>query len=102
LQPRSRNSAGSLPTYLIGHILEGRATTLELGNCHRQLLSGCAHFDCWGAALTGCTEALLLAQGFTVPFLASLVRDRLVTAELNGARVVWVQMTDLGREVLTR
>ena len=42
----------------------------------------------------------MLAQGFTVAFLASLVRDRYATAELNGANVVWVEITDLGREML--
>jgi hypothetical protein len=42
----------------------------------------------------------MLAQGFTVAFLAGLVRDRFATAELNTANVVWVEITDLGREVL--
>jgi DNA-binding PadR family transcriptional regulator len=42
----------------------------------------------------------MLAQGFTVAFLASLVREGFVTAELKNANVVWVEITDLGREVL--
>jgi hypothetical protein len=42
----------------------------------------------------------MLAQGFTVAFLADLVRDRFATAELNTANVVWVEITDLGREML--
>jgi DNA-binding PadR family transcriptional regulator len=50
----------------------------------------------------GCAEALILAQGFTVPFLADLVSDRLVTAELNTPHDVWVQITDLGREALAQ
>jgi hypothetical protein len=48
----------------------------------------------------GCAETLMLAQGFTVAFLAGLVRDRFATAELNNAQVVWVKITDLGREML--
>lgn len=38
----------------------------------------------------------MLAHGFTVAFLAGLVRDRYATAELNSANVVWVEITDLG------
>ena len=48
----------------------------------------------------GCAETLMLAQGFTVALLAGLVRDRFATAELNSANVVWVEITDLGREML--
>jgi DNA-binding PadR family transcriptional regulator len=44
----------------------------------------------------------MLAEGFKIAFLAGLVRDGLVTAELTAARVVWVQITELGREALTR
>jgi hypothetical protein len=44
----------------------------------------------------------MLAEGFKIAFLADLVRDGLVTAELKTAHVVWVQITDLGREVLSR
>jgi hypothetical protein len=50
----------------------------------------------------GCAEAVMLAHGFTVVFLAGLVRGRLVTAELNAAHVVWMQIADLGREALAR
>jgi hypothetical protein len=51
---------------------------------------------------SGCTEALVLAHGFTIAFLAGLVRGRLVTAELNASHVVWMRITDLGREALVR
>jgi hypothetical protein len=50
----------------------------------------------------GCSEALMLAHGFTVAFLAGLVRGRLVTADLDASHVVWMQITDLGREALAR
>jgi hypothetical protein len=36
----------------------------------------------------------MLAHGFGITLLADLVRDRLVTAELNTTRVVWIQITD--------
>jgi hypothetical protein len=49
----------------------------------------------------GCTEALVLAHGFTVLYLAGLVRDRLIAAELHPAGV-WIQITDLGREALAQ
>jgi hypothetical protein len=48
----------------------------------------------------GCAETLKLARGFTVALLAGLVRDRFATAGLNSANVVWVEITDLGREML--
>ena len=50
----------------------------------------------------GCAETLMLANGFTVGMLADLVRDRFATAGLNDANVVWIQITDLGREMLAR
>jgi hypothetical protein len=50
----------------------------------------------------GCAETLMLAEGFTVALLAGLVRDRFASAALNGANVVWVEITDLGREMLAR
>jgi hypothetical protein len=50
----------------------------------------------------GCTEALMLAHAFTINVLARLVSDRLVTAELNPTREVWMQITDLGREALAQ
>ena len=50
----------------------------------------------------GCTEALMLAHGFTITFLAGLVFDGLVTAELNTTHVVRMRITDLGREALAR
>jgi hypothetical protein len=42
----------------------------------------------------------MLAQGFDVALLAGLVRDRFAAAELINANVVWVEITDLGREML--
>jgi hypothetical protein len=50
----------------------------------------------------GCSEALMLAHGFTVVFLAALVRGRLAMAGLTATHVVWIQITDLGREALAR
>jgi hypothetical protein len=50
----------------------------------------------------GCAETLLLAEGFPVALLASLVRDGFARAELNEAQVVWLEITDLGREVISR
>jgi hypothetical protein len=50
----------------------------------------------------GCAEIVMIEEGFRIAFLADLVRDGLATAELKNAHVVWVQITDLGREVLTR
>ena len=50
----------------------------------------------------GCAETLMLANGFTVGLLAGLVRDRFVTAGVNGADIVWLEITDLGREVLAQ
>jgi hypothetical protein len=47
-------------------------------------------------------EALILAHGFTIPFVAELVSDRLVTAELSSAHDVRVRITDLGREALAQ
>jgi hypothetical protein len=51
---------------------------------------------------SGCTEALMLAHGFAIALLAELVRDRLVTAELNASHVVWMRITALGREAIAR
>jgi hypothetical protein len=50
----------------------------------------------------GCPESVMVAEGFRIAFLAGLVRNGLVTAELNTSHVVWVQITELGREALTR
>jgi hypothetical protein len=44
----------------------------------------------------------MLAHGFDITSLAGLVFDGLVTAELNNEPVVWMQITDLGREVFAR
>ena len=55
----------------------------------------------------GCTEAILVAHGFTVEQMAELVRDGLVTAQTAriaaGSRTIEVariRITDAGRRVL--
>jgi hypothetical protein len=55
----------------------------------------------------GCTEALLMAYGFSIKFLADVVFDGLATAELSTTRagnreviVVWMQITDAGRRAI--
>ena len=55
----------------------------------------------------GCTEAIMLAHGFTVETLGSLVLDGLATATPGimhaGTRpitVTWLTITDLGRQAL--
>jgi hypothetical protein len=60
-----------------------------------------------GCGQQGCTEALMLAQGFTVEFLAELVREGLASATAEraamGAReieVARVRITEEGRRAL--
>jgi hypothetical protein len=55
----------------------------------------------------GCTEALMMAYGFSVDFLAGLVTDGLITAEPRAMRaagrpmsMVWMRITDAGRKVV--
>jgi hypothetical protein len=55
----------------------------------------------------GCTEAIMLAHGFTVEVLRRLVLEGLVTAApgtVNAAgrpiKVTWLTITDLGRQAL--
>jgi hypothetical protein len=55
----------------------------------------------------GCTEAIMLAHGFTVETLGRLVLDGLATATPGtvhaGARpitVTWLTITDVGRQAL--
>ena len=52
----------------------------------------------------GATEAMLVAQGFSISTLARLVVDRLVTARHEGGGrtmdVVRVKITDAGRAAL--
>jgi hypothetical protein len=64
-----------------------------------ELLAGCGQ--------QGCTEAIMLAQGFTVEFLTELVRDGLATATaervMAGAKqieVARVRITEAGRKAL--
>jgi hypothetical protein len=56
----------------------------------------------------GCTEALMMAYGFSVDFLAGLATDGLITAEPRAMRaagrpmsMVWIRITDAGREVVS-
>ena len=63
-----------------------------------RLLAGSPH---------GCTEAIMLAHGFTAELLVDLVRDGLATATPGtvhaGGRpikVTWLTITDLGRQAL--
>jgi hypothetical protein len=55
----------------------------------------------------GCAEAVMMAYGFTIDFLAGLVSDGLVTAEPSTVRtggrpviVVWMQITEAGRKLV--
>jgi hypothetical protein len=55
----------------------------------------------------GCTEAIMLAHGFTVEMLGRLVLDGLATATTGTVRaggrpikVMWLTITDLGRQAL--
>ncbi len=56
----------------------------------------------------GCTEAIMLAHGFTAELLAALVRDGLATTQPGTTRargrqleVVWVMITEAGQRALT-
>jgi hypothetical protein len=56
-----------------------------------------------GSAKQGCTEAFLLAHGFTVELLADLVRTGLATAQIERARAggqTRMYITDAGRRAL--
>jgi hypothetical protein len=56
-----------------------------------------------GSAKQGCTEAFLLAHGFTVELLAEMVRANLATAQIERARAggqTRVHITDAGRRAL--
>ena len=55
----------------------------------------------------GCTEAILLAHGFTIGMLAELVFDRLAATKVEKTRaggktmnVVRLRITDAGRQAL--
>jgi hypothetical protein len=56
----------------------------------------------------GCTEAIMIAHGFTVPQLVDLVRDGLATAHsqrvivaTRTVEIARVKITDAGRQALT-
>jgi hypothetical protein len=60
-----------------------------------------------GSARQGCTEAFLLAHGFTVDLLADMVRAGFATAQIERVRaggqpieVTRVHITDAGRQAL--
>ena len=60
-----------------------------------------------GSARQGCTEAFLLAHGFTVDLLADMVRVGFATAQIERVRaggqpieVTRVHITDAGRRAL--
>jgi hypothetical protein len=56
-----------------------------------------------GSAKQGCTEAFLLAHGFTVELLGEMVRAGLATARIERARAggqTRVHITDAGRQAL--
>jgi len=60
-----------------------------------------------GCGPQGCTEATMLAHGFTVPLMVELVRTGLATAQAERVRagnktieVAQVRITDAGRRVL--
>ena len=60
------------------------------------------------AARNGCTEAIMLAHGFSVDVLAELIRDGLATVSTEramvGARKIEVarwRITEAGRRALT-
>ncbi len=56
-----------------------------------------------GSAKQGCTEAFLLAHGFTVELLGEMVRAGLATARIERARAggqTRVHITDAGRRAL--
>jgi hypothetical protein len=92
-------AAGTWSESNIGRILKRRATTsgawyLPAATTERvRALQFLAHYP------KGCAEALMLAHGFTVVCLAGLSQGRLLT---NVSHVVWLRITDLGREALTR
>jgi hypothetical protein len=56
-----------------------------------------------GGAKHGCTEAFLLAHGFTVELLAKMVQAGLATAQIERARLsgqTRMHITDAGRRAL--
>jgi len=57
-----------------------------------------------GSARQGCTEAFLLAHGFTVDLLADMIRAGVATAQIERARAggqTRVHITDAGRRALS-
>ena len=56
-----------------------------------------------GSAKQGCTEAFLLAHGFTVELLTDMVQAGLATAQIERSRVggqTRMHITDTGRRAL--
>ena len=57
-----------------------------------------------GSGKQGCTEAFLLAHGFSVELLAEMVRTNLATAQIEGVRAggqTRMHITHAGRRVLS-
>jgi hypothetical protein len=55
----------------------------------------------------GCSEAVLMAYGFSIEFIANVVFDGFATAEPSTTRaggreaiVVWMQITEKGRRAI--
>jgi hypothetical protein len=72
----------------------------KLNNDQRRILNKLAHQD-------GCAEAALLADGFTIDQLAGLVVQGYAVmqrrrVEISGRMrtVVWVQITEAGRDAI--
>jgi hypothetical protein len=64
-------------------------------------------FEMLAGSPLGVTEAIMLAHGFTNAMLDALVRDGLATAEQREMRagrqpikVIWLTITDIGRQAL--
>jgi hypothetical protein len=61
-------------------------------------------FEVLASCRDGCTQALLLAHGFTLPQLAELVRAGLATAQvermLAAGRTMEVALVRIGRQAL--
>ena len=74
----------------------------KLNDDQRRALKTLAHKD-------GCAEAMLLADGFTIDQLAGLVIEEYAVmqrrrVDINGRErtVVWMQITEEGRQAIAR
>ena len=71
------------------------------------LSSDCRALTFLAESANGCTEAIMLAHGFTNAMLDALVRDGLATADRRAVRagrrrieVTWLTITEEGRQAL--